>query len=198
MTEPLDDPLDGQRDKINSGDKTRLVWKDAGETCPVEVGDVFELRSCSIEISKVHRAQSAGKVDWQAEFTRYERGGDRVRLLGISGGYTTSPEQAMRAQDDPDAATLVRLDAPNLGPEPEPEAVPPHEIGNYTGDQEARQRYLLAVAEARAAHEALPIDQRMASVKRAAKERHIDLSPDEQVIKQRLSKMEHKVFDVAA
>lgn len=192
------DPLQGQREKVNSGAKTRLVWEDAGDPCPVKTGEVYELRSCSIEITKTHRSQTEGKVRWEAEFTRYNRGGDRVHILGASSGYTSSPMGAMKAQDDPDAATLVRLDSPNLGPEPEPEAVPPHEIGTYKGDAESQQRYLLAIAEARAAHEALPIEQRLASVKRAAEERHIDISSEERVIRQRLAKIEQKVFDEEA
>lgn len=191
----MSDPLKGKRAQIRAGELDHLNWPDDGNGCPVEVGEVFALRNCHIEITSVKRVQK-GKGEssewvWLAFFDTYHT--ERPYLLS-SRGYTTSPHQALKAQDDEHRFASQEVD----GQPPEPEGVPPHEIGTYTGDRDARHRYLLAIAEARAAHEALPLEQRLASVVRAADEQHIDISKDAQVIKQRLSAMERKVFDKEA
>lgn len=184
------DPLEGRRQGINSGELKQLSFKDEGQGCPVKVGDTFEMRSCHIEITEItRRKRGRGEsAEWYfvAQFTRYRKA-SKPYLLGPH-GYTHDPKQALKAN-------LVEEADPR---EPEPEAIPPHEVAELEGDKDAYHRRWLAMAEARAAHEALPIEQRLASVKRAAQEQRIDLSSDEQVIKQRLSKMERKVFDRAA
>lgn len=68
----MSDPLAGKRKQINEGELESLLWPDAGGGPPVTKGDIFKLRSCHIEITKVHRVMPKGKAHWRAEFTRYE------------------------------------------------------------------------------------------------------------------------------
>lgn len=194
------DPLVGQREAINAGRKTRLVWADKGDGkgWPVEIGQVFNLRSCHIEITHRHRIHRNGKWTREAEFVRYEKNADRVHLLGKSGGYTTRAELAMQAQDDPDAATLVRLETPGEQREPEPEGVPPHEIGNYAIDSQAQARRQRELAQDRAAFDALPLEDQLRQLSDLAKERHVDISSDQRVVKKRVEAMKRKVLPEAA
>lgn len=184
----MGDPLKGKREGLNSGELKQLTFHDKGTGCPVKVGDVFKLRSCRIEITEIQRNQR-GKgelAEWffVAQFERFYQ--SKPYLLGPR-GYTHDPKQALKANRDLGDAQ-----------EPEPEAVPPQEVGALEGSNDAYHRHILVVAEARAAHESLPIERRLASVRRAAADAHIDLSSHEQVIKQRLSAMERRVFEKGA
>jgi hypothetical protein len=116
------DPLAGFRDKINNGDIAVLRFP-ADQPCPVEKGDSFELRSCSIVIESVNRKLPAGKpAEWHVQFVRMDT--DRPQLLrrvpsglptphdkhdGLSAierarresAYTSSPKQAL--VDEPES-----------------------------------------------------------------------------------------------
>lgn len=181
------DPLEGKREGINAGEIKQLTFKqEKDEPCPVAVGDTFQLRNCFIEVTEItRRKRGKGKEgEWYfvAQFTRYRKA-SRPYLLARR-GYTHDPRQAIKADlQDHDLQ------------EPEPEAVPPHEVAELDGSMDAYHRHLMVVAEARAAHEALPIEQRLASVKRAAKEAHIDISSHERLIRRKVAEIERKVFD---
>lgn len=54
----MTDPLAGQRTLINEDRGARsLLWPDKGRGCPVKVGELYSLRRCGIEITRVHRVQ---------------------------------------------------------------------------------------------------------------------------------------------
>lgn len=205
----MKDPLAGRRQDINEGRASALVWPDQGKGCPVEVGQVFPLRSCRIEITRIERRRREGKWNWLAFFARYTP--DRLHLLtrgaGSTGtGYITElkdEEQAQRAQDDPEAATLCAADPlgrpdPNLRSAPEPEGVPREEIPNYLGSIEAQQRYELDMAERRVAEAAAPLEERLVRLREMAGRRNIDITSDLFVIEQRIEKAEAKVLERAA
>ena len=67
------DPLAGKRAAIDAGELTTLSWpmREKTDPCPVEVGQIIKLRSCSIEITRIERVQRNGKRYWIALFTRY-------------------------------------------------------------------------------------------------------------------------------
>lgn len=167
----MNDPLAGRREEINEGLAYSLMWRDTDDGCPVEVGQVIELRSCRIQITKTHRIQKDRKWWWRAEFRRYVKG-QRPQFLDRRGGLTTDRKQAMAAQDDEDPGTLrvIREDERDLvaavahaglGEQPEPEAVPDHEIADYNGSREARQQYALDMAERRVVEESIPLSERI-------------------------------------
>jgi hypothetical protein len=139
------DPLAGYRDAINKGELDRLLWPDTGQGKPVEEGDIFKLRSCHIEITRVHRVQPRARGwCWRAEFARYVPSGP-PKFMGKS-GETTDARFAMRAQDPVDPLTLTDLgerpDAHvNLGPPPEAESVPAAEVESLPSSIAARRRY---------------------------------------------------------
>lgn len=159
------DPLAGRRQAINENRASALTWPDKGRGCPVDVGDVFTLRSCSIEITRKERIRRKGQWLWMAQFVRHVHLPDRLNLLAAAGGYTEDEDRAMRAQDDPDPATIKTvhpMDNPlNLHTPPEPEAVPRDEIANYSSSRIAQQRYIREAAERRAAERRLPLSERI-------------------------------------
>ena len=202
----MKDPLAGRREDINDGRASALVWPDKGAGCPVEVGEVHVLRSCWIEITRKERRQGKKGQGWQwvAYFRRYTAT-KKLHLLSRSGGdYIESidqEERAMRAQDDPDAATLYGdpMENPlNLRQPPEPEAVPPEEIARYTGSVEARQRYERDMAERRAEEASAPLERRLARLREISRCRNIDISSELRVIEQRIEKAERRVLARAA
>lgn len=194
------DPLAGRRQSINENRATALIWPDKGRGCPVDVGDVFTLRSCSIEITRKERIRRTGQWLWMAQFVRHVP--DRLTLLAAAGGYTEDEDLAMRAQDDPDAPTLQSLypmDNPlNLHAPPEPEAVPREDIANYSGSRESYQRHLREMAEARVAHSQAPLEVRLARLREEARNRHMDISDEMRVLERRIAAMEDKVLARAA
>jgi hypothetical protein len=147
------DPLAGQRRAINDRETERLLWPDEGKGCPVEVGEVFKLATCHIEITRCQRVQRGREWLWRSEFRRiYGDGG--VFLLSRAGGYTEDPKLAMRAQDDPEAGTVTGdpLENPrNTESPPEPEAIPPHEVATLPTSVAARVRFERLRAAASAA-----------------------------------------------
>ena len=196
------DPLAGQRQAINEGARTSLTWPDRGKGCPVAVHQLLELRTCHIEISRVQRIRRGSGWLWKAEFSRYPKHGDRVHILargaGNGHGYVHSPTaSAMTAQDQGafTIASVEPMDNPgNLGPPPEPESVPPSEVGSFTGDALARRRYEHELEQAHLAHLGAPLEVRLATLRSVAGAAHVDISADERVIERRLTSMERAVL----
>lgn len=182
----MSDPLAGQREALNQG-RDSLLWK-PGEKCPVKVGDVFELRTCGIEITALHKIRTRGEY-WggtRAEFRRIMPE-SRSYFLGKR-GYTHNPEEALKADDDPTPATLdvVSPDAReerhrSQGEPPEPEAVPPHEVAQLSSTITARARYLQVQAEvngqALAERNGRHLVRRLRKLQEDAERYGVDLTP---------------------
>lgn len=214
----MTDPLAGRREQINAGEAYSLLWLDKGKGCPVEVGDVLELRACRIRITKKHRIQKKQAWEyegerlpagwyWRAEFETYWKV-TSTPFLARRGGITNDRKQAMPTQDDPDAATLRNIRDGERDPvaatqhaalgEPPELAVPEHEIPNLQGSREARQRYELEMAERRVEEASAPLEQRLARLREVAGDCHVDIGSDLFVIEQRIEKAERKVLERAA
>lgn len=200
----MDKFLPGEREAINQGRCSSLLRPDDGEDCTFKPGEEFKLRSCRIVIRKTHRIKRDRKRHWRIEFDRYVK--DRLYLLargaGDGRGYVDNPDLAQRAQDpiaqdQPDGPSPGERDAGIVGGNrrepPEPEAVPPHEIPNYTASKEARAAYERQIEEERARQRELPLGQRIANIKKLSAERHLDISGDLTVIEQRVEKVERKL-----
>lgn len=163
------DPLAGKREAINAGNLDRLLWPDSEEP-PVQVGELFKLRMCWVEITRVHRVQPMDSDwQWRAEFTRHFPA-DRPYLLGPR-GYVREPKSAVSAQDDPNPGTLDKVNPEDrseehraAGEPPEPEAVSPHEVGSTTGDLVARRRYEHEMESRRLELEAMPLERRLSRI----------------------------------
>lgn len=214
----MTDLLAGRREAINEGKAFSLVWLDEGKGCPVEVGQLFTLRACRIEITKTHRIQK--KLDWEfegdvllagwywrAEFATYRRL-VRQRYLAKRGGTTTDRKQAMAAQDDPEPGTLrvigeeerdpvAATQHAQLGDAPEA-SVPHHEVPDYGASRDADQLYKLAHAERRVAEASAPLEERIERLREMSRVRHIDISGDLKLIEKRVAAVERKILEGAA
>lgn len=203
------DPLAGRREGINAGYVDSLLWPDRGQGAPVEQGKFFKLRTCHIEITRVHRVQQNAEGGgkrwlWRAEFRRiFPEGG--VFLLGKSGKYVRDAKEALTSQDDHVGATLDPIDPDDrsdahraVGEPPEPEAVPPHEVGTYTGDALARRRYEHEMAQERHADAEQPLEVRLARLRQLADAKHVDISGEVRVIEKRVEKIEQRLGRAAA
>lgn len=157
------DPLAGQREAINEGAES-LLWpsRDADGkplACPVKRGESFELRTCRITITQVHRLGRAHDWQWRAGFIRTKRlSADRVHLLAKRGGYTDDPRMALSAAEQEGDWREV---AENLGPPPEPEAVPPEIVAELPTSVVARERFEREREERRREFETLPLAERV-------------------------------------
>lgn len=189
------DPLAGRRQDINEGRASGLEWPDNGQGCPVEVGQIFPLRSCWINITRIQRIQRKGEWRWLALFNRYTP--DRAYLLAPV-GYTEDEKQALRAEGNTVHRPFDGLVDRNLREPPEPEGPPPDEIRNYAGSLEARQRYEREMAKRRVEEAAAPLEQRIARLREMSHTRNVDISSDLRVIEQRVEKAEAKVLERAA
>lgn len=174
---PTRDPLAGKRQAINDHELSTLIWPlivgGSEQRCPVAKGDVFNLRSCQIEISRTERSKVKGVRVWLALFTRTYKRVDRPVLLSAGTGapYTDDPKQALGLREDVFHGSALNLDAieedersdahKNAGEPPEPESVRPHEIRSYRGSRDAHQRYLLEMGAQRMAIEELPLSERL-------------------------------------
>jgi hypothetical protein len=200
------DPIAGQRQAVNDHKAASLLWVDSGQPCPVSVGDIFELRSCRIQITKTHRIKHGGQPKWRAAFDRYDRKSDRLHLLTATGDYTEDPDLALGLREDVhDAATLDPIaeedrshEHKNAGEPLEPEAVPPHEIPHYQGSVDARHNYLLEMSKERMAEQAEPLELRLLRLRQEARSRHVDISSEVRVIEKRIEAAERKVLERAA
>lgn len=67
----MGDVLAGQREAINRGELKVLRF--AGDRpCPVQKGERFRLRSCSIQIERIQRYLKGGRSEWIVGFVRLE------------------------------------------------------------------------------------------------------------------------------
>jgi hypothetical protein len=200
------DPLAGKRQAINDFEMHSLVWprKDDHEPCPVQVDEVFELRTCSIEITKIERTHHNGERRWVALFTRYSKASDRPHLISASGdGYTADPDQALGLGEDifhdppPTVDTIEEEDRSdehrNAGEPPEPEAIPHHVVRGTRSSNDAYQRFLLEVGAERVSAQEQPLELRLARVRAESRLRHVDISNDIRVVEERLEKAERKL-----
>lgn len=137
------DPLAGLREELNSGALTSLMWPvTVYSECPVKQGESFKLRSCRIAITSTQKIRRAGISYWLALFDRH--GPERMYLLGKSGGYVEDSKAAMTAQADLNAGSQEeawRGNPANLGPPPEPEAVPPHIVDQLPSTKASQMRH---------------------------------------------------------
>jgi hypothetical protein len=208
---PTRDPLAGMRRAINDRELSTLRWPlivdGAERPCPVAVGQVIELRTCHIEITRIERSKGGAKLSrlWLAFFARHDKRADKPILLSAGTGapYTDDPAQALGLREDVFHGSALTLDAieeeersaehKNAGEPLEPESVPPHEIKHYRGSRDAHQRRLLEVGGERVAQQAAPIEQRLAALREQSALRHVDISSDIRVIEQRIAKAERKL-----
>lgn len=173
----MTDPLAGKRTAIADGELAVLTWPDDGSGCPVEVDQVFPLRRAAIQITETRRTKGKGGFYWVAHFELFRTDTDKVRLLNRRGdGYTANPREAMAGTGEEHGSTTIvsteplDLAANEYQRPPEPEAVPKHEIANYSGSKLARARYEAQMAEDRLALDELPIAVRMRRLEIAAEE----------------------------
>jgi hypothetical protein len=207
---PTRDPLAGMRQAINDHELSTLRWPlivdGVEQSCPVAVGELYELRTCHIEIVRIERTKGARlSRRWLAFFARHEKRIDKPMLLsaGTAAPYTDDPAQALGLREDVFHGSALTLDAveeeersaehKNAGEPLEPESVPPHEIRHYRGSRDAHQRRLLEVGAERVALQAAPIEERLAALRKASSLRHVDISSDLRVIEQRIAKAERKL-----
>lgn len=202
----MPDPLAGKREAISEGRIYELAWPDT--KCPVEVGDVFPLRSCSIEITRIERFRQKGEFWWRAEFNRYRKA-VKPKFLDRRGGTTEDPATAMSAFDDPEPGT-IRVFADDerdpvaasqheaLGEAPEPEAIPYQDVENSPFFRESHQRHQLEVAEERAAAAAKPLEQRVARLREVQATTQADISSELRMVEKQVAKAERKVLGRAA
>lgn len=137
------DPLAGLREDLNNGRLTSLTWPVSQyPECPVKPGDEYKLRSCRIVITSANKMRRGGVESWLVLFDRH--GPERTYLLGKAGGYVEDPKAAMTAQADCNAGSQEeawRQNPANLGPPPEPEAVPPHIVDSLPSTKATRMRH---------------------------------------------------------
>ena len=200
------DPLAGKRKAINEGELTTLSWpiKTKGDPCPVELGELFGLRSCTIEITRIERTRHGAKRTWIALFTRYPHHADRPLLIPAAGdGYTTDPRRALGLKEAVfhDAPTTIDTieegdrspEHKNAGEPPEPEAIPHEVVKDSRGSRDAHQRFLLEVGAERVAEQEHPLEIRLTRLRASSRARHVDISNDLRVIEDRIAKAERKL-----
>lgn len=143
----MTDPLAGMRQALNDGTCDVLMLPDKGKGAPVAVGELFELRSCAVEITATRRVRQKGAWYWRCHFTRYRRTRrSDVHLLGRSGDYAHDERGAIRARDPVGSETTLDTD-PGLVERndgrhpPEPEAVDPAEVRELATSAAARLAY---------------------------------------------------------
>ncbi len=201
------DPLAGKRAAINAGELDALLWSDDGNGCPVAVGDVFRLRSCHIEITRVHRVTAKGSWSWRAEFRRQLHEA-RLYLLtrgaGDGHGYATDPARALRAQDDPNAATLDQIAADDrstahrdLGDPPEPEAVAPHEVATLPRTVAAQIRWRQVHDEEVERRLDRSMSSKLREVRIRARQAGVDVSEEMDAIEQATERARLKIREAA-
>jgi hypothetical protein len=131
------------REEINDGSVSALWWPvSLYPDCPVLPDDSFALRSCRVQITSTRQVRRDNQVFWMALFDRH--GPERVYLLGKNGGYVEDSKAAMTAQMDVNAGSpreLWRDNPMNLGPPPEPEAVPPHVVDQLPSSKASKMRH---------------------------------------------------------
>jgi hypothetical protein len=200
------DPLAGKRQAINDGELTTLSWpmNSKGDSCPVDIGEILGLRSCTIEITRIERTKHKGKRTWIALFTRYPHHADRPLLIPASGdGYTSDPKRALGLNEDvfhespPTIDTIEEEDRSpahkNAGEPPEPEVIPHQVVKSSRGSRDAHQRFLLEVGAERLAEQEQPLELRLARLRANSRGRHVDISRELHVIEKRIEAAERKL-----
>jgi hypothetical protein len=171
--------LAGHREAINEGRISSLFWPSGKDACcPVEVGEVYPLKTGGVEITRKERVRSNGTTGWRADFILI-RPAAKPEYLKRGGGLTTELKAAMPAQDDVhSAATLdpISEEAEEeahraAGAPPEGQIVPHHEVLEFRPSREAQQRYLRETAEQGIEETRLPLSERI----RRLEESDVDL-----------------------
>jgi hypothetical protein len=205
------DPLAGMRQAINDGSRTTLTWpmKSKADPCPVEVNQIFNLKDCTIEITRIERTHHRGKRMWVALFSRYPKRADRRLLLAANGdGYTSDPKRALGLGEDlfeeaPEMLDVVEeedrtLEHRNAGQPLEPEAIPHQEVMNTSTTAEAHQRFQLELGAERVAEQDQPLEVRLARLRAKSRGRNVDISRELYVIEKRIQDAERKLERNAA
>lgn len=191
------DPLAGKREAINDRQVDVLIWPDRGRGCPVVVGQVFHLRRFNIEITRIERLLKPRPARWKAEFTRIHREVTTVKLLKPGHGDTSDPRHAMTSGEEYGSPTLCSVDplenVHNLAPPPEGEIPPADEVPDYQTSRENQRNYEQQMTRARLDHERLPLEARLAIVRRLAEAEGVDLGRQLAAIEQRIKAAESKV-----
>jgi hypothetical protein len=198
--------LEDLRQAINDGEMTTLSWpmESKDDPCPVELGAIFDLRSCTIEITRIERTRGKGRRTWIALFTRYPHHADRPLLIAASGdGYTSDSKRALGLNEDvfheapPTIDTIDEedrsLEHKNAGEPPEPEAIAHQVVKGSRGSRDAHQRFLLEVGAERVAEQAQPLELRLARLRANSRGRHVDISRELHVIEKRIEAAERKL-----
>jgi hypothetical protein len=196
------DPFAGHRESINEGRASTVFLKPLGAELksPVEVGEVFVLRRCGVEVTRKQKIRKDGEWVWKVDFLRIRKA-SKPRLLKRGGGYTHDPDLAMSSQDDLQNAATLSVVTPDerseahraAGEPPEPEVLDDVEVWNAEASQRARERFALLQHQLRAEEREEPLLERLTRIAIEAKEQHIDLSGDERVIERRARAMEAKL-----
>ncbi len=209
------DPLAGMRQAINDHELGTLLYPlfvgGQEQRCPVQPGEVFELRRCVIVITRIERTKrKSGERVWVALFDRYARnaGDERYLISRTTGKYTADPDEAIELGEDVFHQSPATLDVveeddrtpahKNAGEPPEPEAVPPYEIKHYQASQEAFARRQLELGAERLAEQCQPIEVRLARLRAVAPGRNVDISSEMRVVEKQIAKAERKVLEKAA
>jgi hypothetical protein len=205
------DPLAGMRQAINDGSCTTLTWPRESKTdpCPVKPEETFNLRDCTIEITRIERTHHRGKRMWVALFTRYPRRADRRLLLAANGdGYTSDEKRALGLGETlfdhaPETLDLVgaedrSVEHRNAGEPLEPEAIPHAEVLRSSATAEAHQRFVLELGAERVAEQEQPLEVRLARLRAKSRGRNVDISRELYVIEKRIKDAEQKLERHAA
>jgi hypothetical protein len=194
------------RQAINDGSRTTLTWpmKSKTDPCPVEVDQTFNLKDCTIEITRIERTRHRGKRMWVALFRRYPKRADRRLLLAANGdGYTSDPKRALGLGEDlfeeaPEMLDVIEeedrtLEHRNAGEPLEPEAIPHQEVMKTATTAAAHQRFQLELGAERVAEQEQPLEVRLARLRARSRTRHVDIGRDLHVIEKRIEAAERKV-----
>lgn len=197
------DPLAGFREEINAGDRDHVTWPDDGSGCPVEQGEVFRLRSCSVQVSHTKRVQRGRSWLWIAHLRVLKA--DRVQLLakgkGDGHGYSVDSRASLGGGDIDGSTTLVSLEPlenpQNLGPPPEPEAIPRGEVRNLPTSVAARHRFEEAKQETIRQNLDRSLASRLREVGVRARNTGVDLGTEYEELEDLLGRMKQKVRQAA-
>jgi hypothetical protein len=192
------DPLAGFREEINAGERDVVTWPDDGKGCPVEPGELFRLRSCSVQVTHTKRVQRGRSWLWLAHLRVLKP--DRAQLLakgrGDGHGYVTDARASIgsgaQVEEHDDQGTFLRL-----AEAPEPEAVPRGEVKNLPTSVAARARF----EEARQEDIRRNLDRSLASQLREvgvrARNTGVDLGSEYEELEDVLVRMKQKVQKAA-
>lgn len=195
----MTDPLAGRREAINERRIDVLVWPDDGTGCPVEVGQVFRLRTCNIEITRVSRLMKPAR--WKADFRRHFREG-RPRFMKYGHGSSLEEREGMVSGEEWGATTLqtvinpedrgrkdnLRVDA---GPR-EPELVPADEIPDLAESRKAQLRFEQEMTRRRLDLDCEPLSRRVARLLALHESGEVNLNREFKAIAGKVAEGERK------